>query len=68
LLTQWQSAAPEKIPYVFLTRQRYARVRQLFLAGNWRDDKDLINNVLRDFHVIREFAGVSKCVNFRTFS
>ena len=61
LLTQWQAEAPECVPYVFLTSRRYALVMDLVKQGEWHDGKDLLNNVLRNFNVIRRRAAVSHC-------
>ena len=61
LLIQWQNEAPECVPYVFLTIQRYEHVMQIYNIGKWRDGKDLINNVLRDFKVILRRAGIAYC-------
>ena len=61
LLTRWQAEAPECVPYVFLTSRRYALVMDLVKKGKWHDGKDLLNNVLRNFNVIRRRAEVSHC-------
>jgi integrase/recombinase XerC/integrase/recombinase XerD len=61
LLTRWQGKAPERIPYVFLTAERYARVIDEVKKGKWSEERDLINNVLRDFTAIRQRAGISHC-------
>lgn len=62
LLTRWQALAPEHVPYVLLTEERYQRVRtkwrQLRKRGEPWVNRHMINNVLRDFgsHVKR--AGI----------
>ena len=61
LLTQRQEKAPERVPYVFLTAERYAHVMELVGKGKWSQEKDLINNVLRSLKVIRRRAGISHC-------
>jgi len=57
-LTQWQTEALERVPYVFLTAERHARVMDQVRKGKWHADKDLINNVLRNFKVIQRRAGI----------
>lgn len=61
LLTQWQVEAPERVPYVFLTAERYGVVMDQVKRGYWREGKDLTNNVLRDFNAIRRRAGIVSC-------
>jgi len=60
-LVKWHANAPERIPYVFLTGKRYSRVMEQVKAGQWHDGRDLVNNVLRDFKVIRRRAGITHC-------
>ena len=53
LLTQWQTEAPEGVPYLLMTKERYELVKE-----KWRDvrraglpwrNRYVINNVLRNF-------------------
>lgn len=59
LLTQWQTEAPEGVPFILLTKERYKRVRKKWQAIRkaglpWKN-RHVINNVLRNFksHVRR---------------
>ena len=61
LLTQLQVEAPENVPYVFLTRNRYAAVMGQLKESRWHEGKNLTNNVLRKFNTIRRRAGVGPC-------
>ena len=62
LLTKWQAQAPENVPYVLLTAERYERVKvkwqQFQKAGkSWRN-RYMVNNVLRDFKSQARLAGI----------
>jgi integrase len=62
LLTQWQTATAEGVPYILLTSARYRRVkakwRRLRKAGKpWRN-RYMVNNVLRDFKRHFRKAGI----------
>lgn len=61
LITHWQAEAPERVPYVFLTAERYAFIVDQVRTGGWHEAKALTNNVLRSFNVIRRRAGVARC-------
>jgi len=61
LLATLQADAPENVPYVFLTRERYATVMKQLKEGKWHAGRDLINNALRDFKLICRRAGVAAC-------
>ena len=62
LLTELQADAPEGVPYVFLTKERYERVkarwRQLRSQGKPWKNRYLTNNVLRDFKAHCRKAGI----------
>jgi len=62
LLTQLQSEAWEGVPYVFLTRERYERVKQRWDQIGRKDklwkNHWLCNNVLRDFKLHCRKAGI----------
>jgi integrase len=62
LLTKWQTQAPEGVPYILLTKDRYERVKakwqQLRKEGKpWRN-RYMVNNVLRNFKSHYRRAGV----------
>lgn len=61
-LTQLQEKAPEKVPYIFLTRERYERVKKKWEEIGEKDklwkNRWLTNNVLRDFKKHCQKAGI----------
>jgi len=62
LLTEWQARIPEGVPYILLTKERYACVKakwqQLHKNGKpWRN-RYMVNNVLRDFKKHFKRAGI----------
>jgi len=61
LLAELQLKAPEGHPYIFITSQRFKVIKRREKAGKWNSRCEAINNVGRDFGVIRRRAGVAKC-------
>jgi len=63
LLANLQAQAKEGFPYIFISPKRLEKIRerQEQEAKNWNSRSDVINNVGRDFGVIRRRAGVAKC-------
>ncbi len=62
ILTQWQTQADEGVPYILLTKERYALVkarwRKLRKEGKrWRN-RFMVNNVLRNFKIHCRRAGI----------
>ena len=62
LLTQWQTEAPESVPFVLLTKERYERVKTKWQAIRtkglpWKN-RYLVNNVLRNFKKYYKRAGI----------
>jgi len=57
LLTQLQTLAPEKCPYVFMDAERWDFYRQRVDAKTWKS-RDLVNNWLRRFQTLCKRAGV----------
>jgi len=62
LLTQWQTEAPESVPFVLLTRERHERVKVKWQAIRkkglpWKN-RYLVNNVLRNFKTHVKRAGI----------
>ncbi len=62
LLTEWQAQAPEGVPYILLTKDRFelvkAKWQELRKAGkSWRN-RYMINNVLRNFKGHYKRAGI----------
>lgn len=62
LLAEWQAQAPEGVPYILLTRERYERVKakwqRLCKEGKPWQNRFIINNVLRNFKVHCKRAGI----------
>jgi len=62
LLTRLQAEAPEGVPYVFLTRKRYERIKERWDKLGHKDtlwkNAWLSNNVLRSFKVHYRNAGI----------
>ena len=56
-----QADLAEGIPYVFLPAWRWHRIWQMRRAGRWKEGQDLINNFVRNYHKLREEAGVAEC-------
>ncbi len=62
LLTEWQTQAPEGIPYILLTKERYERVKVIWHRLQrenkpWRN-RYLSNNTLREFKRHCKRAGI----------
>ena len=58
LLATWQAVAPEGCPYVFVDEGRWEYYRAAVEAGQWRPQRDLVNNFLRRFKTLCRRAGV----------
>lgn len=62
LLTQWQTEAPEGVPFVLLTKERYERVKEKWQAVRkkglpWKN-RYLVNNILRNSKSHIKRAGI----------
>lgn len=55
ILTKWQAEAPEGVPYVLLTQDRYERVlarwKRLGMVDDRWENRYMVNNVLRSMRV-----------------
>jgi integrase len=58
LLKTLREAAPQDCPYVFLDEGRWNFYREQVTSGEWREGKDLMNNMLRRFQTICRRAKV----------
>jgi len=62
LLIQYQAEAPEGVPYILLTEDRYERIlkrwRSIKKAGEQWQNCFMVNNVLRNFRVHAKRAGL----------
>jgi len=61
LLANLQAQAKEAFPYIFISPDRLEKIRERQKAGKWTSRSDVINNLRRDFGVIRRRAGVAEC-------
>lgn len=61
LLANLQVQCEEGHPYVFITPRRLRRILLRRELGEWSPDSEVVNNIARDFGVIRLHAGVAKC-------
>jgi len=62
LLADLQLKAKEDFPYIFISPQRLKRIRERQRIGTWNPRSQIINNLDRDFRVLRCKAGVDECV------
>jgi integrase len=60
LLANLQADADEGCPYVFVPGHRWKHIQRLQKAGLWNVRQRLINNLNRNFAVLRKLAGVEK--------
>jgi integrase len=61
LLANLQVQAKEGYPYIFISSKRLERIRERQNIGKWTPRSEIINNLVRDFGVIRSRAGVAEC-------
>jgi integrase len=61
LLANLQAQCEEGHPYIFITPRRLRLILQRRELGEWCPTSDVINNISRDFGVIRQHASVAKC-------
>ncbi len=61
LLAESHLNAPEGCPYIFITPRRLRLIKRREMLGRWNSLCDAVNNVMRDFGVIRRKAGVANC-------
>jgi integrase len=62
LLADLQSKAEEGFPYIFISPQRLKRIRERQKNSTWTPRSQIINNLDRDFRILRNKAGVDECV------
>lgn len=61
LLADLQATSMEGHAYIFIFPKRFTRIKQRVKAGKWNSKSDILNNVNRDFDVIRRRSGIDKC-------
>lgn len=62
LLADLQLQAKEGFPYIFISPARFKRIIERQRIRKWNPRSQVINNLDRDFGVIKRRAGVAKCV------
>jgi integrase len=60
-LAELQTEAPLSHPYIFISAKRLKRIRSQKKKDKWNQRLSIMNNLLRDFDVIRKRAGVKDC-------
>jgi integrase len=61
LLVNMQAKASEGHPYVFVSPKRLEKIKERREIGKWTPRSELINNLSRDFSVVRRRANVADC-------
>jgi len=61
LLANIQANSEEGFAYIFISPARFKRIKQREAAGRWNSRSDVVNNLGRDFDVIRRRSGISRC-------
>ena len=56
-----QTQAEEGFPYIFISSERFKRIRERQKVGKWNPRSEVINNLRKNFHIIRRRAGVTEC-------
>jgi integrase len=60
-LAEVQLTAPEGHPYIFVKPYRLSQIKSREKHGMWNPRSEVLNNIGRDFEVIRKLSGTSKC-------
>ena len=61
LLVDLQTQAEEGFPYIFISPERFKRIRERQKVGKWNPRSEIINNLRKNFHITRRRAGVTEC-------
>jgi integrase len=61
LLANLHTDSADGCPYVFLSPRRWEHLKKVRKAGTWIPTSALVNNLNRNFAVLRKRAGVVKC-------
>jgi integrase len=61
LLVDLQTQAEEGFPYIFISPERFKKIRERQKVGKWNPRSEVINNLRKNFHAIRRRAGVTEC-------
>ena len=62
LLVDLHAQAKEHYPYIFISPQRLKRIRERQKIGNWNTRSQVINNLDRNFRLLRSKVGIEECV------
>ncbi|MBI9017010.1 MAG: site-specific integrase [Phycisphaerae bacterium] len=60
-LVNLQVDIPDGHPYIFISPQRLEQITHRIKNGKWNERSEVINNIGRDFNVVRNKAAVKKC-------
>jgi len=61
LLANIQAESKESFPYILISPKRFKRIKQREQEGRWNPRSDTVNNLRRDFDVIRRRSGIAQC-------
>lgn len=62
LLVDLHAQAKEHYPYIFISPQRLKRIRERQKIGDWDTRSQVINNLDRNFRLLRSKVGIEECV------
>ena len=60
-LAHLQLKAEETFPYIFISPERLERIRERQRIGTWNPSSQIINNLDRNFRLLRQNSGVNYC-------
>ena len=61
LLANVQAESEEGFPYIFISPERLRRIKQREQTGLWNARSEVVNNLGRDFDVVRRHSGMEPC-------
>jgi integrase len=61
LLANIQAESKEGFPYILISPERLKRIKQREQESRWNPRSDTVNNIGRDFDVIRRRSGIAQC-------
>jgi len=62
LLADLHAQAKENYPYIFISPQRLKRIQERQKIGDWNTRSQVINNLDRNFRLLRSKVGIEECV------
>jgi len=60
-LASLQLEAEDGYPYIFISPQRFQHITERQKIGQWRSFSQVINNLDKNFRVLRRKAGIESC-------